>query len=66
MQIFRNGTWAPQILLGFLVNTTFLIERKSTPPRALWIVMFEVEVGEKSRKMTLIFLFLSFFLFRSF
>jgi len=31
MQVLHNGTWAPQMLLRSSVNTTFLLERKSTP-----------------------------------
>jgi len=47
------------------VNTTFLLERKSTPPfRAPQILLFEVEVGEKMLKVSPFSLFLFIFCFR--
>jgi hypothetical protein len=58
-----HDTWVPHMLLRSLVNTTFLLERKLTPSRTLQILLFEVEMGDKSQKMTLIVFFLYFFFF---
>jgi hypothetical protein len=62
--VLHNGIWAPQMLLHSSVNTTFLLEGKSTPSRALLRVsLFEVEMGDKNPNFPFILFFVSFLCF---